>query len=120
MLSNSPGSIGFESAPFKLTQEYVDILGGFDSPKFQEFRTLCKQGFQALRKSGANLVDLVELMGRGSKMPCFSSGSEYATSQLRQRFRLDLSEAEAEVFVDEQLINKSYGSYFTRAYDQFQ
>lgn len=48
MLSNSPGSIGFEMAPFKLTQEYVDVLGGTDSPKFQEFRTLCKKAFQGI------------------------------------------------------------------------
>lgn len=131
MLSNSPGSVGFESAPFKLTQEYVDVLGGAQSPEFEKFRALCKQAFQgnyllasiflasankhlALRKSADDLVLLVDLMGKESRMPCFSSGVLYATTQLRQRFQLQLSEAEAETFVDDVLIQKSLGSYFTR------
>ncbi|CUS14203.1 unnamed protein product [Tuber aestivum] len=140
MLSNSPGSVGFESAPFKLTQEYVDVLGGAQSAEFAKFRALCKQAFQgnsqtrsptqelpgliysdlALRKSADNIVLLVELMGKESRMPCFASGAEYVTNHLRQRFQLQLSEAEAETFVDDVLIQKSLGSYFTRMYDQFQ
>ena len=28
MLSNSPGSVGFESSPFKLPAEYIELLGG--------------------------------------------------------------------------------------------
>lgn len=113
MLSNSPGSVGFESAPFKLTQEYVDVMGGADSEAFALFRTLCKQAFQALRKSADNLVLLVELMGKESRMPCFSSRVQYATSQLKQRFVLQMSEQEAGEFVDV-LVQKSLGSYFTR------
>lgn len=114
MLSNSPGSLGFELAPFKLTQEYVDIVGGQTSERFQQFRQLCKQSFQALRKRADVLGDLVEMMGRESRMPCFSSGVGYATTSLKYRFQLHLSEQEAEVFVDEHLINKSLGSYYTR------
>jgi phosphatidylinositol kinase/protein kinase (PI-3 family) len=113
MLSNSPGSVGFEGAPFKLTQEYVDVMGGVDSEAFALFRTLCKQAFQALRKSADNLVLLVELMGKGSRMPCFSSNAQYATSQLKQRFVLQMSEQEAGEFVDG-LVQKSLGNYFTR------
>ncbi|PWW77480.1 kinase-like protein [Tuber magnatum] len=120
MLSNSPGSVGFESAPFKLTQEYVDVLGGAQSAEFAKFRALCKQAFQALRKSADNIVLLVELMGKESRMPCFASGAESATNHLRQRFQLQLSEAEAETFVDDVLIQKSLGNYSTRMYDQFQ
>lgn len=46
MLSNSPGSVGFEAAPFKLTQDYVDVLGGPTSESFEEYKSLCKQAFQ--------------------------------------------------------------------------
>jgi hypothetical protein len=46
MLSNSPGSVGFEAAPFKLTQDYVDVLGGVGSPSFDDYKKLCKQAFQ--------------------------------------------------------------------------
>jgi phosphatidylinositol 4-kinase len=56
MLSNSPGSVGFEAAPFKLTYEYVDVLGGVGSPDFDDFKRLCKQAFQ-----GAFSLFLLEL-----------------------------------------------------------
>jgi phosphatidylinositol 4-kinase B len=46
MLSNSPGSVGFEAAPFKLTQDYVDVLGGVNSQGFENYKTLCKRAFQ--------------------------------------------------------------------------
>lgn len=46
MLSNSPGSVGFEAAPFKLTHEYVDVLGGLGSPDYDDYKQLCKQAFQ--------------------------------------------------------------------------
>lgn len=54
------------------------------------------------------------MMGRDSKMPCFSVGVSHATSTLRQRFQLHLSAVEAEHFVETDLIAKSYGSYYTR------
>ncbi|KAI0816273.1 phosphatidylinositol 3 [Xylaria sp. FL0064] len=120
MLSNSPGSVGFEAAPFKLTQEYVDVLGGVGSQDFEDYKTLCKQAFQALRRSADNIIDLVSMMGRDSKMPCYSAGIVQTTAALRQRFQLHLSADEAESFVETDLVAKSYGSYYTRLYDTFQ
>ncbi|KAI1807973.1 kinase-like domain-containing protein [Daldinia bambusicola] len=114
MLSNSPGSVGFEAAPFKLTWEYVDVLGGVDSPDFEDFKTLCKQAFQALRRSADKIVDLVSMMGLDSKMPCYAAGVTQATATLKQRFQLHLSADEAENFVETDLITKSLGSYYTR------
>lgn len=113
MLSNSPGSMGFEAAPFKLTQEYVDVLGGLASPAFEDFKTLCKRAFQALRKEAERLIMLVDLMGKQSKMDCFKAGAASVTNSLRARLMLHLSREEAEGFVDE-LIAKSVGSYYTR------
>jgi len=46
MLSNSPGSVGFEAAPFKLTWEYVEVLGGVNGPEYEDYKKLCKQAFQ--------------------------------------------------------------------------
>ncbi|KAI9813932.1 MAG: Phosphatidylinositol 4-kinase pik1alpha (PI4-kinase)(PtdIns-4-kinase) [Thelocarpon impressellum] len=120
MLSNSPGSVGFEAAPFKLTQEYIDVLGGPESEGFKEFTRLCKQAFQALRKSAESIFSLVEMMGKQSKMPCFSAGVDQVTSALRQRFQLQLSQEAAEQYMETDLIGKSLGSYYTRLYDTFQ
>lgn len=120
MLSNSPGSVGFEAAPFKLTHEYVEVLGGVGSPEWEDFKKLCKQAFQALRRSADNIVDLVAMMGRDSKMPCFAAGVATVTMNLRQRFQLQLSADDAEQFVETDMIGKSIGSYYTRLYDTFQ
>ena len=41
LLSNAPGKgVTMEQAPFKLTQEMIDVMGGLESSKFKDFRTL--------------------------------------------------------------------------------
>lgn len=113
MLSNSPGSMGFEAAPFKLTQDYVDVLGGLTAPAFEEFKKLCKVAFLSLRKEAERLIMLVDLMSKQSKMDCFKAGAASVTNSLRARLMLHLSREEAEAFVEE-LVAKSVGSYYTR------
>ncbi|KAK9317469.1 kinase-like domain-containing protein [Lipomyces starkeyi] len=119
LLSNTPGSVGFEAAPFKLTQEYIELMDGGNSEAFESFRALVKIAFKALRKQADDIVVLVEMMQKESPLPCFMSGDATA-HLLRQRFQLQMSETEVDAFVDNQLINKSMGSMYTRLYDQFQ
>ena len=119
MLSNSPGNMGFEAAPFKLTMEYVELLGGPESEPFGRFKELMKDAFQALRREAERLITLVELMGRESKMPCYGGGLVNVVSALRARFVLEKSKEEARDWVED-LVNKSTGSYYTRLYDTFQ
>ncbi|CAK4021421.1 Phosphatidylinositol 4-kinase pik1 [Lecanosticta acicola] len=119
MLSNSPGNMGFEAAPFKLTFEYVELLGGQEGEAFVQFKELMKDAFQALRREAERIVTLVELMGRESKMPCYGGGVMNVVSALRARFVLEKSKEEARDFVEE-LVAKSVGSYYTRLYDTFQ
>ena len=48
-MSNAPGKgVQFEKAPFKLTAEMVDVLGGNRYQYFHEYRELMKLGFMAL------------------------------------------------------------------------
>jgi phosphatidylinositol 4-kinase len=75
MLSNSPGSVGFESAPFKFSQEYVDLLDGYGSSRFKEWRQRMINGFLALRRNHERIVGLVEIMERNSPLDCFSYSS---------------------------------------------
>jgi phosphatidylinositol 4-kinase B len=56
MLSNSPGNIGFEAAPFKLPPEYIEVLGGVESEPFKEFKRMFKEGFEAARKHCDRIV----------------------------------------------------------------
>lgn len=118
MLGISPGGVGFEAAPFKLTQDYIDILGGLESPKFGEFKKLVQQGFRDVRKHAERIIMMVELMQRDSKLPCFSLG-ELTASNLRDRFQLGLSQAQCDAFA-ERLVDASANSAFTRLYDTFQ
>jgi phosphatidylinositol 4-kinase len=60
MLGNSPGGVGFESAPFKLPLEYVDILGGVDAEPFLEFKKLFHEGFLAARKHSDRIISKLE------------------------------------------------------------
>ncbi|TKY85574.1 hypothetical protein EX895_005736 [Sporisorium graminicola] len=118
MLGISPGGVGFEAAPFKMPQEYIDILGGLESSKFEEFKQLMRQGFRDVRKHAERIIMLVELMAKDSKLPCFALG-DLTASNLRDRFQLALSQSQCDEFVD-RLILSSAGSAFTRLYDMYQ
>jgi phosphatidylinositol 4-kinase len=119
ILSNSPGSVGFEMAPFKLPQEYIDIMGGVNSPQFAEYRALTKQAFIAVRKHSDNILLLTEMMSKDSRLPCFQNGGQHALAALKERFQLHLTEPQVDQFVDK-LIMSSCCNVFTRLYDTFQ
>jgi phosphatidylinositol kinase/protein kinase (PI-3 family) len=136
MLANTPGSVGFEMAPFKLTQEYVDVLGGTHSEKFREFKTLLQEGLIALRTEIDRIITLVELVEKDWTLPCFtgrtpkplppgvpvpppsiSTGS--VLPQLKERFHEGLLDKETVELVD-RLVTASHNNIFTRLYDSFQ
>ncbi|KAI0670281.1 kinase-like protein [Trametes maxima] len=119
MLANSPGNIGFEAAPFKLPLEYIEVLGGLDSPAYREFRKLFHEGFEAARKHCDRIVTLVELMQKDSSLPCFAAFGEQTASILRDRFQQGLTQVAVEEHV-QRLIDASLGSNWTRLYDSFQ
>ncbi|EIW85170.1 kinase-like protein [Coniophora puteana RWD-64-598 SS2] len=119
MLSNSPGNIGFEAAPFKLPPEYVEVLGGIDGEPFAEFKRLFREGFEAARKHCDRIITLVELMQKDSSMPCFAAFGEQTANQLRDRFQPALTHSLVGEHVD-RLIDSSLGSNWTRLYDSYQ
>lgn len=119
LLSNSPGSMGFEAAPFKLTSEYVNLLGGTESSLYSKFVSLCKDCFRSLRSNSKELIDIVELMQKDSTLPCFKNGP-HTSVLFKNRLQLHLSEEDADNYVESVLVGKSLGSMYTRLYDQFQ
>jgi phosphatidylinositol 4-kinase len=66
MLSNSPGGVNFESAPFKLTRELLEVMDsdadGVPSEFFDYFKVLCIQGFLTCRKHAERIILLVEML----------------------------------------------------------
>lgn len=50
ILSSSPGNMGFEKAPFKLTADYIELMEGYHSDLFIHFKMLFFLGLKYIRK----------------------------------------------------------------------
>lgn len=121
VLWNTPGSLGFEVAPFKITQEYLDLLGGRETPLFRYFETLFKAGFKVARCHFNKIYDLVEIILNGSpkeRVP-FVEGKDLVLANLKARFFIDLPDEECTKRIED-LINQGCQSWTTSQYDQFQ
>lgn len=57
---------GFEQSPFKLTPEFVEVMGGPNSSLWLEFQHLLLKGMLAARKHMDRVINIVEIM-RSSK-----------------------------------------------------
>ncbi|KAL8906073.1 MAG: hypothetical protein Q9207_002257 [Kuettlingeria erythrocarpa] len=112
----APGGVRFERAPFKLTTEMIDVMGGSTtSQSYRWFEELCVKAFLVSRQHTEKLCHIVVMM-LGSGLPCFKPET---IAHLRERFVLEKSDREAASFMRD-LVKKSYGSYSTKGYDQFQ
>lgn len=65
MISNYPGGLNSENVPFKFNREYLDLMGGFQSPTFEYFKALLLKGFLELRKYCEKIVLLIEMIAIG-------------------------------------------------------
>jgi len=121
LISNSPGNVSFETAPFKLTREYLEVMGssadGKPSELFDYFKVLCIQGFLALRKHKDRLMVLVEVM-KNAGLPCFKGGQK-AVDAMHRRFHQSLTEEQCVQLVL-QMISDSMDAWRTRQYDYYQ
>mmetsp|Transcript_9862 Transcript_9862/g.39983 ORF Transcript_9862/g.39983 Transcript_9862/m.39983 type:complete len:811 (-) Transcript_9862:41-2473(-) len=118
ILSNSPGSIKAENAPFKFTQDFCDVLGGKDGAMYHYYVQLLIKGFLEVRKHTDKVVQLVEMMAIGSNLPCFQAGQATITA-LRDRFHSSLTEEQLITLVHN-MIEQSLHSWRTQFYDRFQ
>ena len=75
-MSNAPGG-AVESAPFKFTGEFMEVLGGEKSKYFKLYKNLMIDGFIELQKGKRRIITLVTMMQKANKnLPCFVKGSE--------------------------------------------
>jgi len=126
ILGISPGGVvfndiiksGFETSPFLLKKEMIQIMGGnSDAEPFKWFAELVVRGYLAARPYCEQIVQMVTLMIE-SGLPCFFRGEE-TIKRLRERFQPDLSERKAAEFMMDK-VKKSYENPLTTAYDVFQ
>lgn len=86
---------------FRLTREMVDGMGGMESSEYRQFCSLACQAFNALRKSAGLILNLLHLMSDAgiedlSNNP--SADAEGVIAKVEERFRLDLTDEQAERF----------------------
>ncbi|XP_030605721.1 phosphatidylinositol 4-kinase beta isoform X1 [Archocentrus centrarchus] len=143
ILSSSPRNLGFETSAFKLTAEFVDVMGGPDGDMFNYYKMLMLQGLIAARKHMDRVLQIVEIMQQGespqlllvvvshpaaltapplcplpgSQLPCFHGSSTMRS--LKERFHMSLTEEQLQLLID-QLVDGSMRSLTTKLYDGFQ
>lgn len=128
MLTNSPGAIKFENVPFKLTEEYLqvicakknvqDLAEASKTEGYRYFQELFVMGLLAARKHYEKITTLVEIMTEGTTMPCMTGGHSIVES-LRSRFAVGIPEGQCINFALG-LIEESRLSWRSAGYDRFQ
>lgn len=111
-----------ERAPFKLTEEYVEVMGGTGGEAYKEFQRLFVEGMAEARNKCQIALGLVEIMMYKSNYPCFSGrryGGGKALRGFRERLMLDVPDDKVESRA-RGLIEKARDHWGTRAYDSFQ
>ena len=121
ILGISPGgNLNFENAPFKITKDYVNLMGGVDSSIFCYFKSLFIRGLFVARKNMEIIANLIEGMGVGVAMPCFNGRNlKEIISNFKERCFFRYSEAEIVPQVNN-LFEKAVNSWRTTQYDYFQ
>eukprot|EP00095_Tigriopus_kingsejongensis_P010476 maker-scaffold1269_size51662-snap-gene-0.14 protein:Tk10476 transcript:maker-scaffold1269_size51662-snap-gene-0.14-mRNA-1 annotation:"phosphatidylinositol 4-kinase beta" len=118
ILSSSPRNLGFESSPFKLTPEFVEVMGGQDSDMFKYFKILILQGLVAAKKHSDKITAIVDIIHAGAQLPCFTSSAS-AVQAMKARFHMNLTEEQLHALVDS-MVEQSINSLTTKIYDGFQ
>ena len=96
LLGTNPGGINFENAPFKLTKEYVEIMGGVDSEMFLYFKLLLFKGFIELKAHVNDLAYLLLIMKKKSDLPCFQ---KFNIKDFKYRFKRNLTDHQVNHFI---------------------
>ncbi|CAN8070414.1 unnamed protein product [Agarophyton chilense] len=128
MLTNSPGAIKFENVPFKLTEEYLqiicaqknvqDLTEASKTEGYRYFQELFVLGILAVRKHQDKITTLVEIMTEGTTMPCMTGGHSIVEA-LRSRFAVGMPEEQC-INYGLGLIEESRLSWRSAGYDRFQ
>ena len=108
LLSNAPGKgLKFEQAPFKLTTECINVLGGVRGKYYRLYRDLVKLGFMALQEHADKIIMLVEMMMLGQKdLACFQDGEDTVIALKERLFPTHkmMTETEAKKYTENLIV----------------
>ena len=108
------------SAPFKLTAEMVQVIGGPESDAFrEELPRLCTLALRAARLRARALLALVEVMSLRPSLRCLVGAGSRPLDGLRERLMLDVPDDELPARV-QALVDRSYCALGPGAYDRYQ
>eukprot|EP00003_Mantamonas_plastica_P029479 TRINITY_DN698_c1_g1_i1.p1 TRINITY_DN698_c1_g1~~TRINITY_DN698_c1_g1_i1.p1 ORF type:complete len:705 (+),score=236.36 TRINITY_DN698_c1_g1_i1:789-2903(+) len=96
--------------PMKLCKEMVEAMGGADSKSYRDFKSLCCEAFNILRKSANLILNLFELMN-DANIPDLALEPDKSVLKVQEKFRLDLTDEEALEYF-QTLINDSVSALF--------
>jgi len=114
-------TVPFEKAPFKLSPELIEVMGGIESPVFKQYSRLCLKAYMAARKHYEKITILIKMTmeGKGKKvLPCIADG-EKVIKDLEDRFHLDWGDQKCKEFIED-LISDARGSWRTIVYNAYQ
>lgn len=97
--------------PMKLCREMVEAMGGATSHHYQKFKNFCYLAFSILRKSSHLIINLFALMKHTSLPDIALEPGDRVLFNIQEKFRLDLSEAEAHQWI-ESLLQESVTALF--------
>ena len=121
-LGISPGNLNFENAPFKITQDYIQIMGGIDGEMFIYFKSLFMKGLIAIKKYYKYFENILRIMYNGlfRNINCFEGKEiEEIIENMKKKFFLNLNENDYYKIVDD-IINESINNWRTGYYDYYQ
>lgn len=105
--------------PFRLTTSMVKSMGGIYSEHYAKFKSYCYQAYNWLRKSADLIINLLGLMGdAGLGDISKKSTLEKVLLKVEEKFRLDLTDEEAEHFFSG-LINEAQSSMVPKVLEVF-
>ena len=125
-LCNAPGRLlAVESAPFKLTEEYVELLESCNL--YLPSKQLFLEALTAVRRNFNSFSVLIEALGQVQEAPsplppmrCLQRGVTNLLGDLRDRLMLSAGQEQILRERVDQLFASSRGNSFTRMYDTYQ
>jgi phosphatidylinositol 4-kinase len=120
LLNKSPGNIKFEKAPFKLSKDFIDLLGGIQSKYFFTFQELFYKGFKAIRENYDTIILFVELYCDLFNDLFSFYDKNVILKNLKEKFLLYTKNDDELNNKCNEIILNSIDNWRTKAYDEFQ
>ena len=120
LFDKTPGNIKFERAPFKFTNDFIELIGGIESNYFFLFQDLFFKGFKIIRKNYDTVILMVELFCDIYHDLNSFHDKDNILKILKDKFLLAINKDEELLNKCNELIYNSINNWRTKVYDNFQ